>query len=265
MLENPIFLREMRVRLPKHRGARIGVLTMASVFLIAVYLRMITELAQRAGPHNSDADILWAILVWAQFVFVLFAAPAYASNAFSREKEQQTWDLLLMTPLTASEIVFGKLLGRLTVFFLPIVIILPLEILIAFTLGYYANGLFFLTLFTLLIFTFFFVSLSLYASWCLSRTLYAQIVSYTVLIGVLSIGTALLTAAALALSSISAGTSSSTFEQPWLWLNPFYLFSLLFEQPRDHLYQLGIGLLIYLIIGLVMIYDIIHNLRRHRE
>src|SRR5579875_3781465 len=138
----------MRIRLPKHRGARIGVLTMASVFLIAVYLRMITELAQRAGPNNSDADILWDILVWAQFVFVLFAAPAYASNAFSREKEQQTWDLLLMTPLTASEIVFGKLLGRLTVFFLPIVIILPLEILIAFTLGYYANGLFFLTLYT---------------------------------------------------------------------------------------------------------------------
>ncbi|CEK13034.1 ABC transporter permease subunit [Chthonomonas calidirosea] len=263
MWENPIFLREMRIRLPKHRGVRIGVLIMAAVFLLTVYLRMITELAQR--NVSSDADILWAILVWVQFLFTLFAAPAYAANAFSREKEQQTWDLLLTTPLTASEIVLGKLMGRFAIFLLPIVLILPLEILIAFALGYYTNGLFFLTLLTLLIFTFFFISLSLYASWCLSRTLYAQIVSYTVLIGILCIGTSLLTAAVLVLSSISTGTTNSSSQLPWLWLNPIYLFSLLFEKPTDHLYQLGVGLFVYLVLGTLMIYHIIHNLRRHRE
>lgn len=251
--DNPVFQKEIRLRLPKHPATRIGLLVISALFVVLVYFHVLADLLQK---YNNSADLMWEMLVWAQFLFILFAAPTYAANAFSKEREQQTWDLLFITPLTAQEIVFGKLLGRLSLFLLVMLVLLPLEILLM-------NSFLVLTILTLLLFAFFCTALGLYASWALRRTLYAQIAVYTILIGVLSLGTLLLSAAYDTLSSFGSNLGNTDLStQPWLWFNPFYLFALLFEEKPTHFSQLAIGLLGYALVGCWMVFRISINLRR---
>ncbi len=66
----------------------------------------LTELSKRSG------DIFWW-MSHAQLALVALLAPIFTAGAITQEKDSQTYDILLATPLTNGQIVLGSLLSRL--------------------------------------------------------------------------------------------------------------------------------------------------------
>jgi ABC-type transport system involved in multi-copper enzyme maturation permease subunit len=69
---------------------------------------------------------LFGGLLMVETLLVLVLAPAFTSGAISLEREKQTLDLLVATPLSTLGMVVGKLLSALTYVFLLIVASIPL-------------------------------------------------------------------------------------------------------------------------------------------
>jgi len=137
--ENPVLTKELRVRM---RGSRaywilLGYLGFIAVLVMVRYYTFSSEVAS-LGAGGSSADTLGAeLFLWIiipQIFLVLFITPAITSGTLTIEREQQTMDLLSMTPLTKFRIVIGKLLSAVMFTSLLIVSSIPL-ISICFMLG----------------------------------------------------------------------------------------------------------------------------------
>ena len=71
---------------------------------------------RRASAANASAIVgqaIFAMLSVFQLMLVAFIAPAFTAGAISLEREKQTLDLLITTPLRPGAIVVGKLLSAL--------------------------------------------------------------------------------------------------------------------------------------------------------
>ena len=82
-----------------------------------------------ATSVNVSAAIgqsIFAGLSRLQILLVCFMAPAFTAGAISLEREKQTLDLLISTPLRPGAIVVGKLIAALSFVFLVIVAAIPL-------------------------------------------------------------------------------------------------------------------------------------------
>jgi len=130
---NPVLLKEIRGRM---RGARAfllltGNLLALSFFAGLFYLAQSPTLSGPFGP--TPAEVGWNVFVsiaLMQFLIVLFGVPTIAANAISAEYENQTYEMLLTTPLSARSIVLGKLLAILAYVTMLILSALPLYSLI---------------------------------------------------------------------------------------------------------------------------------------
>lgn len=69
-------------------------------------------------------------LLLVETLLVMFLAPAYTTGAISLEREKQTLDLLVTTPISSLAIVLGKLFSALTFVFLLIISSIPLTSLV---------------------------------------------------------------------------------------------------------------------------------------
>src|SRR5262249_7167622 len=122
----PLFGYEL-VRLARrgtHLRLRVGLTLLLLVGLLVTYLRTFpdTTLAELllSGTESSDQNrlqsfgetFLIAFLI-VQQAAVLLLTPVYAGGAIAEEKERGGMDFLLTTPLTAWELVAGKLAARL--------------------------------------------------------------------------------------------------------------------------------------------------------
>lgn len=113
-LANPVFVREFRTRV---RGAR----SFALQGLFGVILVVATSLfwlVSASSPYNkpSAADFsrdAFMVLIGVQAVLLPLIAPAMGAGVISLERERQTLDLLLMTPLARRSILLGKLAASL--------------------------------------------------------------------------------------------------------------------------------------------------------
>src|SRR5207245_411787 len=113
--------------------------------------------------------------------------PVIAANAITREKEQQTWEMLCFTSLHAGEIILGKLMARLILMLGIIVLLLPAAFfcwghatLLNTSTAAYANaGKFVITQLVVFISALFYTTFGLFMSWAMKRTLYAIMMSYT--------------------------------------------------------------------------------------
>lgn len=124
-LLNPVLLREGRVRM---RGWRAPVLVGLYVGVMGLLLlgMMATMGVGNQGFAPEMGAILFNFLAMVQMVLLLVAAPGLTGAALAGERERQTLDLLLVTRLTAFEVVWGKLLAALGFAFLLMVASLPL-------------------------------------------------------------------------------------------------------------------------------------------
>ena len=112
---NPILLRVVAMG-----GKRIRHLWTRVVYLLALFMVLLVMGAGLLSPRqasslaelakSSTQVFLYVSLV--QLALMSFIAPIFCAGAITQEKDANTYHILLTTPLTAGQIVFGSLFSR---------------------------------------------------------------------------------------------------------------------------------------------------------
>lgn len=124
-LLNPVLVREAKVRMRGSRAPGMIALYVGVMGLLLLgMLRMMN--ITNSGFSPEIGAILFAFLAVVQMVLLLVAAPGLTGASLAGERERQTLDLLLVTRLSAFEVVFGKLMAALGFAVLLLVASLPL-------------------------------------------------------------------------------------------------------------------------------------------
>lgn len=128
-----IGVKDLRGRM---RGKRAFVILTIYLLLLAGFALMIETVIERSyqtGFGNSSAFAsaaigqgIFAALLMLMTLQVVFLAPSATAGSISLEREKQTLDLLVTTPISSFAIVVGKLLSALVWVFLLILASLPL-------------------------------------------------------------------------------------------------------------------------------------------
>lgn len=141
-----VVTKELRGRM---RGRRAFVVVTVYLVLLSVFAWGIYELQRQsnemrfqdgnigAGAATISAQVgqsIFAGLLVLETLLILVLAPALTSGAVSQEREKQTLDLLITTPLSRLALVVGKLISALTYVLLLILASIPLSA-IVFTFG----------------------------------------------------------------------------------------------------------------------------------
>ena len=129
--------KELRGRM---RGRRAFVILTLYLVLLAGFSWMYGIIVQRdlgAGFGTSAAfasaaigQEIFAGLIMLETLLVVLLAPAFTSGAISLEREKQTLDLLVATPISSVAIVVGKLFSALTYVFVLIAASVPVTALV---------------------------------------------------------------------------------------------------------------------------------------
>lgn len=127
LIENPVLQRELLVNL---RMVRSFVLLLVYQLLLATLVYVAWPRDTRVDPSHMDAARQLVDLFFAgQYLLASLMAPSFASAAITGEKERQTYEMLLASPLRPGAIVLGKLLASLTHLAALIVASLPIVML----------------------------------------------------------------------------------------------------------------------------------------
>ena len=111
---NPIVLRVVTGggRRVRHMWARLSYLTLMFVVMLlwgSVFMDAGASLADMA----KNATRVFMVVSLAQLALMSFIAPVFTAGAITQERDANTFDILLTTPLTGGQIVLGSLLSRL--------------------------------------------------------------------------------------------------------------------------------------------------------
>jgi ABC-2 type transport system permease protein len=129
-------VKEMRGRM---RGKRAFVLLTLYLIILGGFAWMVELLLERAFTADfssvtyASAQIgryVFVALLLLETLLVMLLAPAYTAGAISMEREKQTLDLLVATPISSFAIVLGKLFSALSYVFLLILSSIPLTALV---------------------------------------------------------------------------------------------------------------------------------------
>jgi ABC-type transport system involved in multi-copper enzyme maturation permease subunit len=112
---NPIAVRLVHnaSRRTKHMYIRAAYLAVLIVVLLTILLSTNShdDLSyQKLAQSGAGA---FTKIAYLQILLICVLAPVFLGGAIAQESSPRTWDILLTTPLTASEIVLGNLFGRL--------------------------------------------------------------------------------------------------------------------------------------------------------
>ncbi|MDW8322062.1 MAG: ABC transporter permease [Armatimonadota bacterium] len=107
-LENPVFRQSSRQRM---RGARTYGCLVAYLLTLALVVLVSYDQFMGRGVQRTTtglAQTLFETLVITQWFLVAFITPALTTSAITMEREQRTFDLLIITPISRFAIVWGK-------------------------------------------------------------------------------------------------------------------------------------------------------------
>lgn len=114
---NPIIVKELRSRM---RGPRAfltltGMLLLLGVLSYWLY-RLVIAMSRYSGTPVSPqiGQVLFAGLVFLELIVICGLTPAVTAGAISGEREKQTYEMLLATPLRPASILWGKLVSALS-------------------------------------------------------------------------------------------------------------------------------------------------------
>ncbi len=132
-----IGVKELRGRM---RGKRAFVSVTVYVLLVAGFAWMVGRILEEGAranfafdPTYQSASIgrgIFIALMFLQTLMILVLAPASTAGTISSEREKQTLDLLVVTPISSVAIVVGKLLSALTWVFVLILASIPVTALV---------------------------------------------------------------------------------------------------------------------------------------
>jgi ABC-2 type transport system permease protein len=178
MRENAVALKEIRSVM---RGGRaFSILTIYLGFLAFFALAVFNGMASNAGMGGSSSfyigGVLFSIISFAQLAMTSFIAPSLTAGSFSREREQQTYDLLVLTKMSPLSLVVGKLISATMYAFLLILASLPIAS-IVFLLGGVSVWDFLLTYLLMIITTVFFAAIGVFFSAISRNTRFSSVLS----------------------------------------------------------------------------------------
>lgn len=129
--ENPVILKEMRSRMRGWRAilGLTGFLLLIGGTVGLIYIAFFQSGAAVSGVtarKNIGQTIFYTIYCMQLFIVAL-AAPGMTAGAIASEREQQTYDLLRTTLLTARALVLGKLIAAISFALLLLIASLPLQ------------------------------------------------------------------------------------------------------------------------------------------
>jgi len=182
-LSFPVLMKEMRSRM---RGIRAPILLFITtgltvlVGLLIIGMQWSSFSDGSGNNYNNMAEIgksLFIGLVILEGILCSLIAPALTAGAISIEREQQTLELLLLTRLSCTNIILGKLLSSLG--FLLVVLLCSLPVwAISFLLGGTDPGQLFWSLAMIFVSVTFFGAIALYCSTRFAKTATAVAVAY---------------------------------------------------------------------------------------
>jgi ABC-type transport system involved in multi-copper enzyme maturation permease subunit len=123
---NPILVKEMRTRMRGRRAFFVltGYVMTLSLILGLVYLALTNSAPQ--SVVNRAGEILTPVLIFVQMGLICLIAPTFSASAISSEREQETFDLLVVSLARPATIVFGKVGASLSYLLLTLFGSLPL-------------------------------------------------------------------------------------------------------------------------------------------
>lgn len=229
-----VIAKETRWRM---RGRRAFVILTVYVLLLALLVFAVQRNVEQALAWNLESGMppsgfasssvstaigqaVFSLIVAMQTLLTLLLAPALTSGAISMEREKQTLDLLVTTPVSTLGMVIGKLISSLAFVVLLILASIPMMSLV-FAFGGIAPddvGRAYVMLFAIAFGT---GALGLFMSALTKRTQIATALSY-VIVFMLTIGSLILHTYMLASSAVfERGTVEyRTPPEALLWLNP---------------------------------------------
>ncbi len=226
--------KELRGRM---RGRRAFVALTFYLGILAGFAWMLEALQASAfqsngfgGANYQSAQIgtgIFAGLLVLQTLLILVLAPAFTTGAISQEREKQTLDLLVTTPVSSLSIVLGKLFSALAWAFLLVIASIPLTAMV-FVFGGVAPEDLVRGYIVLLVEVFGLGCLGLFFSALLKRTLAATIATYAVVLA-MTVGASFVYIFLSATGGVRtvALSDGSTMQQTklgpegLLWFNPF--------------------------------------------
>jgi ABC-type transport system involved in multi-copper enzyme maturation permease subunit len=224
--------KELRGRM---RGRRAFAFLTFYLAVLSGFAWMIEGLAAQSNQGggfgfatSASAQIGTAIftgLLVLETLLVLFLAPAFTAGTISQEREKQTLDLLVTTPISSFAIVFGKLFSAHAWVFILVIASIPLTA-IVFVFGGVAPEDVLRGYAVLLIEAIGFGAIGLFCSALLRRTLAATIASYFIVLA-LTVGATFVWYFLYSTGSQPVQLADGTFSQKApppegiLWFNPF--------------------------------------------
>ncbi len=234
-LTGPIFDKELRVASRRRRNylLRFAYIALLTAFVVGTWISYnaagFTSPVFRASRMAEAAKTVTATIIWYQFCATQLLAIVMLANAISDEIYKRTLATLMTTPITPTQIVFGKLLSKLLQLVLLLALSLPVLAIVrsfgGITAGYVPAALL-ITLAALL----FIGSLSLVLSTCVRHAhtvvIYATVIC-AILYGALP---------SLAQNLTPAGAPRATLNRLALYLNPF---AMLYQRTEQMLSPLA--------------------------
>lgn len=182
-MKNPIFKKEIRQYARSYRA--MWILTAFNLILMLTglfvyYISFVRTGKQGIQIQYSDILSVYRILAAVEFLLTACFVPAVSAGSICGEREKQTLDLLISTPLTPVEIVFGKLGASLYIVFVLLLSSLPVFGLVFSVGGITVWDMAELYLW-LIVQALIFGSISIFFSACCKKTTTAGVVSYLTL------------------------------------------------------------------------------------
>ncbi|WP_102692826.1 ABC transporter permease [Rummeliibacillus pycnus] len=124
---NPVLIKELKLRFRSFKSFAgiLFYLLVLSVFVFG-FIFMSTNLSGSSFINPQQSVILFALLSYVQLALILFITPSLTAGAISTEREKQTLNILLTSPQSSFQIIFGKISSSIVFLLLLLIAGLPL-------------------------------------------------------------------------------------------------------------------------------------------
>src|ERR1035437_6598059 len=112
---NPILLRVVTAggRRLRHAFTRWGYLGLLIMVLLVAWVAAGMGGTKSLSDYSKSSSQVFSAISYVQLAMVCLLAPVFCAAAITQERDSQTYNILLATPLTNSHIVIGSLFSRL--------------------------------------------------------------------------------------------------------------------------------------------------------
>ncbi|MEW6619470.1 MAG: ABC transporter permease subunit [bacterium] len=139
LFRNPVFIKEMRSKMRQRRAYTVltfYLIILGFVFYLCYGMNVLSEGHIYYVKSDSYAGkYIFIVIAIMQLLLMMSTALTSSITSITLEKEERTYDLLRVTPITPFSIVMGKLLFSLAYIFLLFVISIPIAFLIPYLSG----------------------------------------------------------------------------------------------------------------------------------